>query len=150
MDIKSHEERSRNMARIKGTNTKPEIYIRYLLHKRGMRYRVNYSPIEGKPDLYFPQPQVAVFVHGCYWHRHKNCPYAYTPKSNVEFWTAKLEGNRKHDEQVISDLRGKGFRVLIVWECTIKRMQRDAELEKRVCNAIQHFIVQAKDIFLEI
>ncbi len=150
MDIKSREERSRNMARIKGTNTKPEVYIRSLLHRRGMRYRVNYSPVEGKPDLYFSRYKVAMFVHGCYWHRHKGCPYAYTPKSNVEFWNKKLEGNRKHDEQVVSDLKDKGIRVLIVWECTIKKMRRDKELENQVCNSIQQFITQGKDYFLEI
>jgi len=119
MDIKSPEERSRNMAKIKNANTKPELYIRSLLHKHGLRFRVNYKDLPGKPDIWFPGEKVAIFIHGCYWHRHEGCKYAYTPKTNVEFWTTKLERNREHDKEVIEQLNELGIRVLTVWECTI-------------------------------
>lgn len=150
MDIKSREQRSRNMAKIKGSNTQPEVYIRSLLYCRGLRYRVNYLAVQGKPDMYFSRYKVAIFIHGCFWHRHKNCTYAYTPKSNVEFWTNKFEGNIKHDDQVISNLKNEGIRVLVIWECTIKKMHRDPEFEKQVCESIQKFILEKEDDFLEI
>jgi DNA mismatch endonuclease (patch repair protein) len=119
MDIKSPEERSRNMAKIKNANTKPEMHIRSLLHRQGFRFRVNYKKLPGKPDIYFPGKKVAVFIHGCYWHRHEGCKYAYTPKTNVEFWTTKLERNREHDREVTDQLNGLGIRVLTIWECAI-------------------------------
>ncbi len=150
VDIKSQEARSYNMSRIKGRNTGPEMYIRSLLHRRGFRYYVNYALIEGKPDLFFSRYKAAVFVHGCYWHRHKNCRYAYTPKTNTAFWVNKLEGNRCHDEEVVSSLMGQGIRVLIIWECTVKKMQKDRDLENRIFDIIQVFIKDASSQFLEI
>lgn len=140
MDIKSKEERSANMSRIKSKNTKPEIYIRSILYKKGMRYRVNYKHIGGKPDLFFIKDKTAIFIHGCYWHQHPGCKYAYKPKSNVEFWEKKLEGNKKRDEQVSSELLLQGIKVLILWECTIKKMQRDTEYEQMVVELMQEFI----------
>jgi DNA mismatch endonuclease (patch repair protein) len=133
MDIKSPEERSRNMAKIKNANTKPEMHIRSLLHRQGFRFRVNYKGLPGKPDIYFSGKKVAVFIHGCYWHRHEGCKYAYTPKTNVEFWTAKLERNREHDREVIEQLNELGIRVLTIWECAIAANGRnDLELVKSV------------------
>lgn len=150
MDIKSPEERSLNMSKIRNARTKPEMYIRSLFHRHGMRYRVNYSAIEGKPDLYFSKYKVAVFVHGCYWHRHKNCPFAYTPKSNVDFWLNKLEGNRVHDEKVLSNLHANGVRTLIIWECTVKRMQKNIEMDEKIFRMAKEFITCKTDISLEI
>lgn len=140
MDIKSPEERSLNMSKIKNKRTKPEMYIRSLLHRRGLRYRVNCAALPGKPDLYFSTRKVAVFVHGCYWHRHPGCKYAYTPKSNQKFWIPKLEGNRRHDEQVIKQLCEQGIRVLVIWECTIKQMEKDMEIQKRITEGIMLFL----------
>ena len=85
-DIKSPIERSRNMAAIHGQNTKPEMYLRKLLFAHGFRYRKNYKELPGHPDIYLPKYRTAIFVHGCFWHRHKGCKHAYMPKSNVEFW----------------------------------------------------------------
>ena len=85
-DIKSPEERSRNMAAIRSKDTKPEVYLRKLLFAQGYRYRKNYKKIPGHPDIYLPKYRTAIFVHGCFWHRHQGCKYAYMPYSNIEFW----------------------------------------------------------------
>ncbi|WP_444660308.1 very short patch repair endonuclease [Caproiciproducens sp. R2] len=150
MDIKSSEERSRKMAKIKNSKTKPEMYIRTLLFHHGLRYRVNYAACYGKPDLYFIRHRVAVFVNGCYWHRHKGCKYAYTPKSNVDFWLKKLEGNRKHDIEVTNKLIEQHIRVLIIWECTAKKMSKIPSLEEEYLNKIFRFIDDERQEFLEL
>lgn len=150
MDIKSSEDRSRNMSKIKGKNTTPEIYIRSLLYKWGLRFRVNYKAIEGKPDIYFPKYKTAVFIHGCYWHRHRGCKFAYTPKTNVEFWVNKLEGNRKHDNDIFIALHEKDIRVLIIWECTIRKMKKHLDFEQKVINETYMFIMDGHDFYREI
>lgn len=150
MDIKSREARSRNMAKIRGNNTTPEIYIRSLLYKQGFRFRVNYNDIEGKPDIYFPKYKIAIFIHGCYWHRHKDCKFTYTPKTNIEFWMNKLEGNRRHDENVYSTLKAKNIRILIIWECTIRKMRKDSNVEQLIMDIAQAFITEGYDSYKEI
>ncbi len=92
-DIKSKDARSKNMAAIRSRETKPEIYLRKLLFSKGYRYRKNVSYIFGHPDMYLAKYKTAVFVHGCFWHRHQGCKFAYVPKSNVEFWENKFNGN---------------------------------------------------------
>lgn len=150
MDIKSPEARSRNMALIKSKNTKPEMYIRSLFFRNGLRFRVNYNAVKGRPDLFFTKQRVAVFVHGCYWHRHKNCQYAYTPKSNVAFWMNKLEGNRRHDEQVVESLNSENIRVLVIWECTVKRVRKLPDLEKQLCESAESFIYRENTLIKEL
>ncbi|RYL94285.1 DNA mismatch endonuclease Vsr [Sporolactobacillus sp. THM7-4] len=150
MDIKSPEERSRNMASIKSSKTKPEMYIRSLLFRNGMRYRVNYSEIIGKPDLYFTKYRIAVFVHGCFWHRHKGCKYAYIPKSNVEFWKEKFETNQTRDRKVADELKRQGIRCLIVWECTVKEMIKNHSFREMELKRIQQFIVTSKKSYVEL
>ena len=145
MDTISHEARSKNMSRIKGRNTKPEMYIRSLLFKRGMRYRVNVATIAGKPDLYFSKLKTAIFIHGCFWHRHSNCCYAYTPKTNTEFWITKLENNHARDEMIITDLRRQGIRTLVIWECTIKKMQKDNSYCNKISEEINSFIYKSSE-----
>lgn len=132
MDIKSREARSRNMAKIRSRNTGPEMYIRSLLFREGLRYRVNYAAVEGKPDLYFPKYRVAVFIHGCFWHRHEGCKYAYTPKSNMEFWNRKFKVNTERDKTVARVLSEEGIRVIVIWECEIKAMRKDPGLEAEI------------------
>lgn len=90
-DIKSAEDRSRNMAAIKSKNTSPELFLRHLLHTHGYRYRLYASHIPGHPDIWMKKYNVAMFIHGCFWHRHEGCKYAYMPKSRLEFWTTKFE-----------------------------------------------------------
>lgn len=149
MDIKSEKERSYNMAKIKSTRTKPEMYIRKQLFRRGLRYRVNYSACYGKPDLFFSRYKVAVFVNGCFWHRHEGCKYAYTPKSHVEFWLKKLGSNQKHDKEVLKRLKDQHIRVLVIWECTVRKMIKDQTYQAKSLNEIINFIKLAKEDFME-
>jgi DNA mismatch endonuclease (patch repair protein) len=138
------------MSKIKNARTKPEMFIRSILYGHGLRFRVNYSALQGKPDLYFIRQKVAIFIHGCYWHCHPGCKYAYTPKSNQEFWFPKLEGNRKRDEEVIRQLNTEGIRVLIIWECTVREMMKNEDLRENVLYKILNFLNKKKDVILNI
>ena len=139
-DIKSPEERSRNMSAIRSRDTKPELYLRKLLFAEGLRYRKNVQRLPGCPDMYFARYRTAVFVHGCFWHRHEGCRYAYTPKSRVEFWQKKFEANIRRDATVRKELATNGIRQLIVWECTIRKMMRNGDVEKSVIESITMFL----------
>lgn len=119
MDIVSPEKRSRMMAGIKGKNTKPELAVRKLIHGMGFRYRLHRKDLPGSTDLVFPRLKKVIFVHGCFWHRHPGCRFAYSPKSNAQFWLDKLEGNVRRDGQVVLALDAMGWQVLIVWECEV-------------------------------
>lgn len=121
-DIKSPIERSRNMAAIHGKNTKPEVRLRKLLFAHGYRYRKNYEKIPGHPDIFLPKYRTAIFVHGCFWHRHKGCKYAYMPKSNVEFWKKKFQDNIERDNVVREELFEKNIKCFVVWECGIRKI----------------------------
>lgn len=147
MDIKSKQKRSINMSKIRSKNTKPEMFIRSQLHKQGFRFNVNSKLAEGHPDIYFPKKRVAVFIHGCYWHRHENCKYAYYPKSNTDFWLTKFETNKKRDTIVIKRLQHSGIRVLIVWECTVKKMMKDDISCKSYLSKVMEFIQSGGDFF---
>ena len=144
MDIKSPEERSKNMAAIHSKNTKPEIYLRKLLFARGYRYGVNSKSVPGHPDIYMKKYNTAIFVHGCFWHRHEGCKYAYMPKSRIEFWQKKFDVNIKRDECVRKELESKKIKVLIVWECTIKRMKKDKKTEEEVISLIEKFLLSSE------
>ncbi|AEY67527.1 DNA mismatch endonuclease Vsr [Clostridium sp. BNL1100] len=150
MDIKSPNARSRNMSKIKNNKTKPEMFVRSLLYKNGFRYRANFTALPGKPDLFFSKAQVALFIHGCYWHRHDNCKYAYTPKSNVDFWIPKLEKNKLHDREIIQQLLSKNIRIIVIWECVIKKMQKDEDYCNKIFTEIVGFIKYETNNFLEI
>ena len=144
MDIKSPEEHSKNMAAIHSKNTKPEIYLRKLLFARGYRYGVNSKSVPGHPDIYMKKYNAAILVHGCFWHRHKGCKYAYMPKSRVEFWQKKFDTNIKRDEFARKELESKKIKVLIVWECTIKRMKKDKKTEEEVISLIEKFLLSSE------
>lgn len=119
-DIVDSKTRSRMMAGIRGKNTKPEVKVRQALHAAGYRYRLHRADLPGKPDIVLPSRRAVVFVHGCFWHRHKGCPAATTPTTRPEFWQAKLSGNVERDERNIGLLREQGWAVHIVWECQTK------------------------------
>lgn len=119
VDIVDQETRSRMMSGIQGKNTKPELLVRKYLHGRGLRFRLHAKELPGKPDLVFPKYRTVVFVHGCFWHRHPKCKFAYIPKSNTAFWLEKLQGNRKRDAKKVLELRKLGWRSLVVWECSL-------------------------------
>lgn len=114
------EHRSWNMSRIKAKNTRPERKVRSLLHSMGYRFRLHDASLPGTPDLILPKHKTAIFVHGCFWHRHTGCKYAYTPKSRVQFWERKLEQNVRTNERAVCELNSMGWRVLILWECELK------------------------------
>lgn len=139
-DTISPERRSLNISAIKSRDTKPEIYLRKLLYHQGVRYRKNYSGVFGHPDIYLPKYKVAIFIHGCYWHRHSGCRYAYMPKSRVEFWQKKFDDNVRRDQLVRETLKSQKTRCLVVWECTITKMQKDSEFEKKQLNLISRQI----------
>ena len=115
------------MARVRSVDTKPEMFVRKLIHGMGYRYRLHCRDLPGKPDLVFRSRKAIIFVHGCFWHRHEMCSLARMPKSRVEFWSAKLEGNRLRDARKIAALQASGWRVLIVWECQLKLKEQLAE-----------------------
>lgn len=148
MDIKSPEERSRNMAAIRSKNTKPEVYFRKLLFAQGYRYSLNSSKVPGHPDIYLRKYNTAIFVHGCFWHRHSGCQYAYMPKSRVEFWQKKFEANVKRDYVVGMELQDKGIKCLIVWECTVKRMKKNLAGCEKYLKEIEEFL-EGNQMFLE-
>lgn len=116
----SAEHRSWNMSRIRGKDTKPEIVLRSLMHRAGFRYRLHDKRLPGKPDLVLPKYKTAIFVNGCYWHRHQGCPKATTPKTNTAFWTKKFEGTIERDARKESELIARGWRVITVWECALE------------------------------
>ena len=125
--------RSENMARVKSKNTKPEIFLRKKLWHEGFRYRVNYKELPGSPDIYIPKYKTAIFVNGCFWHMHENCKYSSIPKNNHEFWEKKLKGNVIRDRDNYKKLKDMGGKVIVVWGCEIKRIEKEnSELKKIV------------------
>lgn len=119
-DIISRENRSHLMGSIKGRDTKPELIVRTLCHSMGLRYRLHRRDLPGCPDLVFPKHHLCLFVHGCFWHRHANCKYAYTPKTNLDFWLPKLQRNAERDRETSKTLTEQGWQVEIIWECETK------------------------------
>jgi DNA mismatch endonuclease (patch repair protein) len=117
MDIISEERRSWNMSRIRGKDTKPEIIVRSMLHRMGYRFRLHRKDLPGKPDIVLSKYNTVIFVHGCFWHRHKGCKYAYKPKSRVNFWNAKFDETVARDKRNRKQLQSKGWNVEIIWEC---------------------------------
>lgn len=108
------------MSRIRTKNTKPEMVVRRLLHRLGYRYRLHARDLPGSPDIVFRPRQVALFVHGCFWHRHRGCSLAYEPKTRADFWSEKFKENVKRDERVKRQLEALGWRVITVWECDVR------------------------------
>lgn len=126
-DIVTTARRSEMMAHIRAKDTTPELRVRVLLHAAGYRYRLHVRNLPGTPDIVLARYRTVVRVQGCYWHRHAGCRLAYTPKSRVEFWTAKFAGNCERDERQRESLEADGWRVVDVWECET----RDASLLAR-------------------
>ena len=148
-DIKSPEERSRNMAAIKGKNTKPEVYLRKLLFAEGFRYRTNSSIVPGHPDIWLRKYNTAIFVNGCFWHRHTGCKYAYTPKSRIEFWNSKFEKNELRDLDVRRQLEARGIKCVVVWECSIKKMIKQDDYRDECICQIEQFL-SSRSMYVEI
>ncbi len=108
------------MSQIKGKNTKPEILVRKFLHSKGFRFRLHDAKLPGKPDIILPKYKTVIFVHGCFWHGHKNCKYATIPKTKTEWWLKKIIGNVANDKKKSSNLKKEGWRVINIWTCQLK------------------------------
>lgn len=117
------------MSRIRGSDTKPEVRVRSLLHRLGYRFRLHVRNLPGRPDIVLPKHRTVIFVHGCFWHRHEGCRYAYTPKSRVEFWQAKFDENVARDQRQRRELEALGWAVAVVWEC---ETQAEEQLKHRL------------------
>ncbi|MDA0781194.1 MAG: very short patch repair endonuclease [Rickettsiales bacterium] len=135
MDIFTKEKRSKVMSAVKGKDTKPEIMLRKAIFKQGFRYSLHTGSIEGKPDIYLKKYNAVIFFHGCFWHGH-NCKAGALPKTRTEFWKKKIESNKCRDLKVINVLKEKGYRVLIIWGCSLKgkgKERFDTVVNKTIC-----------------
>ncbi|MDQ0066060.1 DNA mismatch endonuclease (patch repair protein) [Chryseobacterium lathyri] len=112
------------MSQIKGKNTKPEIMVRKFLFANGLRFRLHDKKLPGKPDIILPKFKTVIFVNGCFWHGHDNCKYYVIPKTRTEFWTDKIQGNKKRDTENINLLKMMGWNVLVVYECELKKNEQ--------------------------
>lgn len=131
----SKEHRSWNMSRIQGKDTGPEKKVRSLLHRMGYRFRLHRKDLPGKPDIVLPKYKAVIFVHGCFWHRHKGCRLAYTPKSRKEFWKKKFEDTMLRDVRNKKLLKRQNWKVLVIWECQTRNLQMLAKrLSRFFCN----------------
>jgi len=119
VDVLTPSQRSFNMSRIRGQNTKPEMLLRRGLHARGFRFRLHRADLPGRPDIVFPSRRAVILVHGCFWHGH-DCPMCRLPTTRREFWQAKIERNCARDRTAMDELVAAGWRVLIVWECALR------------------------------
>jgi DNA mismatch endonuclease (patch repair protein) len=144
MDVVSRHTRSRMMASIRGSNTKPERIVRSLLHSCGFRFRLHRKDLPGRPDIVLPRYGLAILVHGCFWHRHADCRYAYSPRSNRRFWSKRLSDNAKRDERVLSSLHSLGWRTLIVWECHLKGDTTVSALARELARAVRSNVPHAE------
>ena len=146
-DSLSREKRSWNMSRIKGKDTSIEIMVRKYLFHRGFRYRKNVCGMPGKPDIVLPKYHTVIFVHGCFWHRHPGCRFAYSPKTRIDYWQAKFDANVRNDQKNIQLLKADGWNVLVLWECDIRKnfetTMENAVLKIEADMAYEHFIKEA-------
>ncbi len=123
MDVHTKAQRHYNMSRIRGQDTKPEMLVRRGLHAEGLRFRLHVRDLPGRPDIIFPRHRAIIFVHGCFWHGHE-CPLFKIPKTRPDFWEKKIFANKERDQKVIAQLLGHRWRVLTVWECSLKGPNR--------------------------
>ncbi|SOB56978.1 XorII very short patch repair endonuclease [Pseudodesulfovibrio profundus] len=107
------------MSKIKGKNTKPEVAVRQYLHRKGYRFRLHRKDLPGNPDIVLPSRMIAIFVHGCFWHRHRGCKKTTTPSTNRAFWERKFKDNVNRDERNTQALQKLGWAVMVIWECEV-------------------------------
>lgn len=125
-DVHSPETRSYNMSRIRGKDTKPEVMLRSLLHGNGYRFRLHDNRLPGKPDIVLPKYKTAIFVNGCFWHRHEDCRYCTTPRTRQEFWEKKFSETVLRDRKKIQQLEESGWKAVTIWECELKSAPKSA------------------------
>lgn len=137
-DCLTPEQRHRNMAAIKSDSTKPEQILRHALWHQGFRYLLNDKRLPGRPDIVLPKYRTVIFVHGCFWHGHSGCHNYTIPKTNTDFWLAKVARNHKRDQEVWRKLEAKGWSVIIVWECQLKKGRIDDTILWVVTEIVQN------------
>lgn len=132
MDIKSKDERSFNMLKIRSKDTKIELIVREYIHAKGMRYSLHSQKLPGKPDIVLRRYMTVIFVNGCFFHHHQNCKYATIPEENRKFWIEKFKKNEERDKKKTLELKSMGWKVLTVWECQLKSRVREKTLNKLI------------------
>ena len=137
-DVLTPDQRHRNMVAIHSASTKPELKLRHALWCLGFRYKVNDKTLPGKPDIVLPKYRTVVFVHGCFWHGHKGCPTRHIPETNTDFWEAKITRNQERDQEVWRKLEAKGWSVIIVWECQLKKANLDETVGRVAAEIVQN------------
>jgi len=143
-DVHSPEIRSKNMRAIRSKDTLPELIVRRRLHAAGLRYSLHSKSLPGKPDLAFRQYRSVIFVHGCFWHGHTGCRYFKLPQSRPEFWRDKIGKNILNDDKAVEELKLRGWRVAIIWECALK--QKKADELKMLTDRISKWITLDKSL----
>ena len=131
-DVHDRRTRSYNMSRIRGKDTKPEMVVRKYLHANGYRYRLHDKRLPGKPDIVLPKLKIVIFVHGCFWHGHKNCKYFVVPKTRTEWWLDKINGNIDNDKSKQAAIKKLGWKVINLWECQLKPQKVQHTLNRLV------------------
>ena len=149
-DIVTPEKRSRLMAGIRGKDTAVELAVRRQLHALGLRFRLHGRDLPGRPDIVLPRFRVAVFVHGCFWHRHHGCRYAATPRTRADFWQRKFDANVRRDAAAVQGLIQAGWRVAILWECSILAGGLDSEDLARFRGWLEDVSVSSRPAVFEI
>lgn len=129
-DVHTKKQRSFNMSRIKGKDTKPEMLVRKFLFANGFRYKLHDKKLPGKPDIVLPKYNTVIFVHGCFWHGHANCKYFTIPKTRTQWWTDKINTNKANDAKAVKALKKDGWKIITVWECKLKPAKAEKTLQK--------------------
>jgi DNA mismatch endonuclease (patch repair protein) len=133
-DVHTKDQRSFNMSQIKSKNTKPEMLVRRFLHANGFRYKLHDKTLPGKPDIVLPKYKTVIFIHGCFWHGHKDCKYFVVPKTRTEWWLNKINGNIANDKKAITALKKERWKIIMLWECNLKAGKIKKTLEKLIVN----------------
>jgi DNA mismatch endonuclease, patch repair protein len=131
-DVHNKETRSYNMSQIRSSNTKPELLVRKFLHAQGFRYSLHNKKLPGKPDIVLRKYKTIIFVHGCFWHGHSNCKYFTIPKTRTQCWTDKINTNKANDVKAVKALKKDGWKVMVIWECKLKKGKVEKTLEKLI------------------
>ncbi len=127
-DVHTKEQRSYNMSRIRNKDTKPEMVVRKFLFSKGFRYRLHAKNLPGKPDIVLPKYKTVVFINGCFWHGHEACKFYVVPKTRTDWWLSKINNNKEKDQKVIQVFKAKGWQIITVWECQLKKEAKEITL----------------------
>ena len=131
-DVHNKATRSYNMSRVKGKDTRPELLVRRFLFAHGFRYRINVTSLPGKPDIVLPRYKKVIFINGCFWHGHRGCRYFVLPKTRTEWWLQKIKATAERDRQAAIQLQVAGWKVITIWECELKPLNREIYLNKLI------------------